>query len=342
MPQPLPFEGAADVIEDVPEAQAADTFEHLSSEDAAVDVSEMISDERVDTLAALDDETAGGITEFLAYNQSLLVKDVQYTYVVDDGGKLTGVLRLRDVVLSPGHRSLVQAMMPEPQSVTVGATLGDLHDFFETHHYVGVPVVDSADTLVGVVLRSSANRAESKHAKETYLESTGIVGGEELRSMGFFRRSSRRLSWLSVNILLNLLAASVIAAYQDVLTSVIVLAVFLPIISDMSGCSGNQAVAVSIRELSLGLVRPRDLFRVLWKEGVIGILNGVVLGVLLGGAAFVWQGNPYLGGVVPLALRGMGQDPALASGPILTTVTDMCGFFLVLSFAASVLPLLVP
>jgi magnesium transporter len=115
-------------------------------------------------------------------------------------------------------------------------------------------------------------------------------------------------------------------------------------------------VAVSIRELTLGLVRPRELIRVLSKESAIGVVNGIVLGALLGGAALLWKGNPYLGlvvgvslaantfvavsfgGLVPLILRGMRTDPALASGPLLTTITDMCGFFFVLSFASVMLP----
>jgi len=155
---------------------------------------------------------------------------------------------------------------------------------------------------------------------------------------------------------LNVLAASVIAAYQETLSAVIALAVFLPIISDMSGCSGNQAVAVSIRELTLGLIRPYEYLRVVVKEGAVGIMNGIALGILLGGLAFIWKQNVYLslvvgaalalntvvavliGGLVPLALKALRLDPALASGPILTTVTDMCGFFLVLSMASAVLP----
>jgi magnesium transporter len=155
---------------------------------------------------------------------------------------------------------------------------------------------------------------------------------------------------------LNVLAASVIAMYQDTLSAVIALAVFLPIISDMSGCSGNQAVAVSIRELTLGLIRPYEFMRVVVKEGAVGMLNGLILGILLGLLAFIWKENVYLalvvgsalalntvvavllGGLIPLALRALRLDPALASGPILTTVTDMCGFFLVLSFASALLP----
>jgi len=168
-------------------------------------------------------------------------------------------------------------------------------------------------------------------------------------------RCGRRLAWLGPNIVLNLIAASVIAMYEDTLQAVIALAVFLPIVSDMSGCSGNQAVAVSIRELTLGLIRPTEFMRIVWKEGFLGMFNGFVLGCLLGTIAAIWQDNVYLGlvvggalflntmlsvllgGCVPLFLKRLKVDPALASGPILTTCTDMCGFFLVLNLASLML-----
>ena len=127
----------------------------------------------------------------------------------------------------------------------------------------------------------------------------------------------------------------------------------------MSGCSGNQAVGVSMRELSLGLIQPKDAFRVWRKEVSVGFVNGLLLGLLIGCVAWVWKGNPWLGvviglalaansviavsigGVVPLLLKHLKQDPAAASGPLLTTITDMAGFFLVLSLASMMMPLLV-
>jgi magnesium transporter len=127
-------------------------------------------------------------------------------------------------------------------------------------------------------------------------------------------------------------------------------------VSDMSGCSGNQAVAVSLRELSLGLLRPGEILRVAFKESTLGLINGIVLGILLGAVAYLWKGNLFLsfvigaalagntlvavtfGGVLPLILKKLKIDPALVSSPLLTTVTDMCGFFLVLSLASAVLP----
>ena len=176
--------------------------------------------------------------------------------------------------------------------------------------------------------------------------------------MPFRQRAFRRLSWLSINIILNVIAASVIALYQDTLSAVIALAVFLPIISDMSGCSGNQSVAVSIRELTLGLIKPFEFFRVIRKELGVGILNGIILGFLLGMVAFIWKNNLYLGLVIggalatntivavclgstiPLLLKSLKIDPALASSPMLTTITDMCGFFFALYFATLALEFL--
>lgn len=243
-------------------------------------------------------------------------------------------------------------MIRKPISVQFDASLDELADFFDRHHFLGVPVTDSDGNLLGIVQESAVAEAWGDRQNTDFLKTQGIMGGEEIRTLPVFIRTSRRLSWLSINILLNVLAASVIAVYQDTLAAVIALAVFLPIISDMSGCSGNQAVAVSLRELSLGLIRPHELLRVWLGEIVVGLLNGIALGLLIGVVAFLWKGNPFLGmvvgvalflntlvavsvgGLVPLVLKRCGADPAIASGPILTTVTDMCGFFLVLSIAS--------
>jgi len=329
---------------------------------------------KLERLMRYPENTAGGlmITEYLSYPEDLRVRevlddlrqhgetysdfDIQYAYVVSERGHLSGVLRLRDLLMAPRDRLLRETMIKSPLHVNINASLRDLKDFFRQYTFLGAPVTDDEGKLVGVIRSSSVREAANRQNNQLFLKFAGIVGGEESRNMSLLKRSSRRLSWLSINIVLNIVAASVIALYQDTLEKAIVLAVFLPIISDMSGCSGNQAVAVSIRELTLGLVRPKELLRVLTKESAIGIINGIVLGILLGGAAVLWKGNPWLGlvvgvslaantlvavsfgGLVPLILRGMRTDPALASGPLLTTVTDMCGFFFVLSFASILLP----
>jgi len=303
-----------------------------------------------------DDQTAEEAITELRRNQELYSDySVQYAYVVDAQDRLRGVLRLRDLVLSGKGVPLDRLMIADPLSIGVDSGLDELVGFFEQHSFVGVPVVDAESRLVGVLEERVVREATAKRARKTFLKVSGIIGGEELRSMPLGQRSLRRLAFLAPNIVLNIVAASVIAVFQDTLQAVIVLAVFLPIISDMSGCSGNQAVAVSIRELALGLIRPHEVWRIFLKEGALGLINGTMLGLLLGTVAAVWQQNIYLGlvvggalslntmlsvlmgGLVPLVLKRFKVDPALASGPILTTVTDMCGFFLVLSFASAML-----
>jgi magnesium transporter len=380
--------GVANRVEQLPSAQAAPIVNELPRQlqvnilkrmkkNRAREILRAIKPQKVKKIERLmryPENTAGGlmITEYLSYLENMRVKevlddlrehgetysdfDIQYAYVVSDTGHLIGVLRLRDILMAPRDKTLSETMIKTPLHVNINDSLRDLKDFFMQYTFLGAPVTDDEGKMVGVIRNSSVKEAANRRNNQLFLKFAGIVGGEESRNMTLFKRSSRRLSWLSINIVLNIIAASVIALYQDTLERAIVLAVFLPIISDMSGCSGNQAVAVSIRELTLGLVRPRELLRVLTKESAIGLINGIVLGIMLGGAAILWKGNPWLGmvvgvslaantlvavslgGLIPLILRGMRTDPALASGPLLTTVTDMCGFFFVLSFASLILP----
>ncbi|MEQ9411755.1 MAG: magnesium transporter [Fuerstiella sp.] len=387
----LPELQAAQVLASLPVDHAARIFDQMQSGDQA-DVLDQLSDaqseailgelepadaDNIRFLAQYDGDCAGGlmVTELLAFEDTRTVDDllndlrrdaekyaeynVQYIYVTSADGHLVGVLRLRDLVLARPGRLISKLMIADPVSVPDTTSLQDLQHIFDSRPFFGLPVVTADGRLVGVVRRADIEKAGEEQAGRTFLRFAGILGGEELRSLPLKIRSARRLSWLTINIFLNVLAASVIAMYEDTLSTVIALAVFLPIVSDMSGCSGNQAVAVSTRELVLGVIRPRDWLYVFRKEVLLGLLNGLALGTLLGAVALLWKGNAALGLVVggalaantlaavclgaliPLLLKGMKMDPALASGPILTTLTDMCGFFLVLSFAQLMLPWLV-
>ena len=362
---------AAAILNEMPSDEQADILAELDEGDAEAIIHEMEPEEAssVRKLIKYEPDTAGGmmITEYLSFNEEKTVGDVKqylrdnadqfrnfslkYIYVVS-GNILVGVLQIHTLLLSPEETRLTEIAIRDTRFVRDDASIDELISFFDNYDYYGVPVLDENDQLAGVVLRKSVLEAEAEKASMDLLQTQGIVGGEELRTFPLFTRSGRRLSWLSVNIFLNIIAASVIAFYQDTLSSVIALAVFLPIISDMSGCSGNQAVAVSMRELSLGLVKPNEVLRVWFQEVSVGLINGLVLGLLIGLAAYLWKGNLYLGlvvggalgintlvavslgGTIPLLLKRFGIDPALASSPILTTVTDMFGFFLALTFAS--------
>lgn len=368
----LPVQDAAKIVDEMDSDIRADVLSELDRHDAEAILEQMQPDEAEDARDLLRHahNTAGGlmITEYLAYSEDLRVQDVlsdlrenaetysdyavQYVYVTAGEERLVGVIQLRDLVLSPGSTALRAIAIPNPLSVPVTASLRELEEFFDRHAYFGAPVVDAAGAMVGVVQKADVEEAQGEAAQRAFLRFSGIVGGEELRSMPVKSRALRRLSFLTINIFLNVIAASVIVLFESTLAQVIALAAFLPIISDMSGCSGSQSIAVSIRELSLGLIRPRDFVRVCFQELAVGLPNGVAMGTVLGFMAYLWKGDAYLGlvvgaalmlntvvgvtlgGALPLLLNRLRVDPALAAAPILTTVTDMCGFFFSLSFAA--------
>jgi len=383
----IPEVQAAEIIEDMQVEEAAAIISEMESDDQA-DLLQELVDENVEAileemepddaasarkLLSYDEDTAGGMmhTEYFVFHDDMTNAEVinelrrnadvykdyplKKIFAIDQKGTMSGVVNMQSLLLGKPEWKLGSISKTEFISVNHLDLFEELVEHFDEHDHYGVPVLDDNNALVGVLLRRDVREEETERLSREHLESQGIVGGEELRTMPVFIRAKRRLSWLSVNILLNMLAASVIAYHQDILTSVIALAVFLPIISDMSGCSGNQAVAVSMRELSIGVVAPREVFRVWWQEASVGLINGLVLGLLIGLAAFLWKGNMYLGivvgsalmintllavslgGTIPLILKGFGIDPALASGPILTTITDMMGFFLTLTFASMML-----
>ena len=383
----IPDEHAADIIEQLPATEAAAILNEMDSDDQADVLGEMDGDDAEAILAEMapeeardarrllryEDDEAGGllITEVLAFEEGQTVGEVLHVlssaadsgeerhekeiYVISHWRRLIGVVPLNELALS--RHSLPLAEMVVPRSyVEDTAKLDDLIDYFNRNDVSSVPVINPHARLIGVVTREAVDEARKERAEAESRKLQGIVGGDEIRTIPLSVRSRRRLSWLSINIVLNIIAASVIALYESTLSAVIALAVFLPIISDMSGCSGNQAVAVSMRELSLGIVKPYEVLRVWLKEISVGLINGITLGCLLGLAAWFWKQNLFLslvvgasltlnslvavsiGGCVPLLLKRLGVDPAVASGPILTTVTDMCGFFLVLSLATLMLP----
>ena len=373
MIEALDTDVAAKIMEELSSDTQADIVNDIKKQNAESILSAMGAEaaEEVRKLSKYEDDTAGGLMELDAFSfnsnetvgavlKRMLADDEEYEryrgqhpYILDESGRLVGVVSLRGLLRNRRAVMLADIMKPVI-SVTPDTSQDELVTLFDENPFLGVPVVDDQGVLLGIVSRIELAEAEMERAEQQSLSRQKI--GDELRSMPTLLRSRRRLAWLSSNIVLNIIAASVISAYEETLAAVIAIAVFLPMVSDMSGCSGNQAVGVSMRELALGLTRPVDLFHVLRKELSVGIINGIVLGILIGVVAWIWKDNAYLGlviglalsvntliavsigGTVPLILKNFGVDPAVASGPLLTTVTDMAGFFLVLSLASFFMP----
>jgi magnesium transporter len=329
------------------------------------------------SLLAYPADTAGGLMakEFLSVPMSLTAGEVvarlqvmapsienlrvTYVYAVDESGVLKGVLPMRDLALRPRETLVSSFMVTKVATMPVNASKREVAELFRERNLLALPVITDDGKLLGIITADDVMDVIQELANQEMLKLQG-VSLEESREMPKLKALKGRFHWLSLNILLDLISASVITFYSDTLTAVIALAYFLPIISDMSGTAGMQAVAVSVRDLALQRILPRDYLRVLRYEVSVGFLNGLMLGTIVGLVAFLLKGIPMLGvlvaislwvntiisvivgGVIPLGLKRLGFDPALASGPILTTITDMMGFFILLSLATVWLPWLKP
>lgn len=370
----LSAEEAAAIVDEMESHHRADILGEMSEDDAEAILQAMDPAEALDArkLLGYHDDVAGGImaTEFVSYGQRTSVSEVlsdlranaerysdygvQYAYVNSESGTLIGVVRLRDLVLAPAWKTLQQIMIPNPLYLQSNAPLEEVAQFFDRYPFYSVPVTDPDLRMVGVIWRADAEEAVGEGHERSLMRFGGIIGGEELRSMPKGERVSRRMVWLGVNLPLSMIAAFMLPMFEDTILGFPSVLFFIPIIGNLCGCSGNQAVAVSIREMTLGLIQPQDFLRVMRKEFEVGCINGAVLGttislvaygldvvrgtqapllaLFIGIAFFVNTINAVcLGGVVPLALRKLKLDPALGAPPILTTLTDLCGFFILLA-----------
>lgn len=367
----LATDKAADILDELDSDDQADILTELDDEDAEAILDEMEPDEAADArvLIQYPEGTVGSIMhrEFIAFPPKRMIEevvtnlranqeeygeyDVSAVYVVESTGELRGVVRLRDILLAPGSKPVSSIRIDEPAKLEADFTVQEAEDYFDRHSYASAAVVDKSNRLIGVVRREAVEEAFGEKAQKALASFGGIIGGEELRTMSMRSRVLRRLAFLVPNVFLLLISASVIAMFETTVEQVTALAAMLPVLGGLGGCAGNQSVAVSIRELSLGLVKPSDITWIVMKEAMLGFLMGLVLGVLLFAVTWAWRGNPYLGlvvgsvlpvsifvattmgGLVPLVLTRWKLDPAMASGPILSTSVDFVSFFMVLVLA---------
>jgi len=283
--------------------------------------------------------------------------EVRYLYSINEAGLLTGVARMRALLMrAPNTRFRDIVATLDPDKVLFDEDLDDLKDIFDRVDHMAVPVVDGPGKLLGIVQRAAVEEAISERESRNLMKFGGILGGRELRSNPLIGRTFRRLAFLMPNVLLSYIAVSVIGFYEPVIEKLTSLAIFLPMVANLSGAAGNQAVAVSIRELALGLIDERDMFLVWRKEVLVGLINGVLLGLMLTLVTLTMRHEqPVLAGLIgisyaltsilavtcggglPLVLQRIGVDPAMLSSPILTTLTDLFSFATVLTLAATVI-----
>lgn len=272
-----------------------------------------------------------------------------YVYVTDPGGRLEGVLGMRDLILADPPAPLSSIMRPV-SSVFAETDREEVIRLATKHRYLAVPVVDSQSRLLGIIQSSDIVEAAQEEASEDIQKMFGAGGDEDaLSTVGFAIR--KRLPWLHVNLATAFLAAAVVGIFKDTIARMTALAIFLPVVAGQGGNAGAQTLAVVIRGLALGQIEKRAVNRVLLKEAGLGLLNGIVVGLVTAGAGYLLEGNPFFGLVIglamvvnmfvaciagagiPIVMRALGRDPAQSSSIILTTVTDVVGFFSFLGLA---------
>ena len=284
---------------------------------------------------------------------------VTYGFVTDESGVLLGIVTMRDLLLADERARLEAIMLRDPFALRPEQPLVEAARQVLARHFPVYPVCDSASRLVGTV---RGHTLFEEQALEISAQAGSMVGVEKEERLGTpWPRSLRfRHPWLQLNLLTAFAAAAVVGVFQGTIDRLVVLAVFLPVLAGQSGNTGCQALAVTLRGLTLGELRPGDARRLVAKEGLLGLLNGALVGVSAGlGMLLVAraQGEPealvlglvvfaamvascvvsgLAGALIPLTLRHFGADPATASSIFLTTATDVASMGLFLSLATLV------
>jgi len=294
-----------------------------------------------------------------ALQSAINVEMVFYLYVVDARRHLVGVTSLRRLLLVSPETPLKRIMTPDVFSVRVDTDQEEAARLVASYNLLAIPVVDEENKIAGVITVDDVIDVLKDEATEDLYRLSGLSGDERIETPAF-EALKKRLPWLGINLATAFLAASVVAAFEHTISQATALAVFMPIVAGMGGNAATQTLTVIVRGLALGELSWANARKALFKEGAIGLGNGVVLGVVAALVAWATKGNPVLGlllgmsmvcnmfvastvgTLVPLGLKAIKVDPALASSVFITTFTDVVGFASFLGLATIFLRFLGP
>ncbi len=303
-------------------------------------------------------------TRFLAFKSGITAKSAtsrirkmeksrtsnSYIYVVDEESRLQGVVNMRDLLLADPLLPLREVMRTEVFTLHAFTGTDEAASELGKRRYFAAPVIDSENRLLGIIRAEQLIEGIQENAAEDIQKMFG-AGGEEKAFSPIPYTLKNRLPWLHVNLATAFLAASVVAMFEDMIAKITVLAVFLPVVAGQGGNGGAQSLAIVMRGIVMREIPKGQALRLVAKESIVGLVNGLITGAVTAGIAWIWFQNAYLGLVVglgmvvtmlaaglagsgiPLLMRRVGLDPAQCSNIILTTVTDVVGFFAFLGFA---------
>ncbi|GGZ53768.1 magnesium transporter MgtE [Lysobacter xinjiangensis] len=271
-------------------------------------------------------------------------------YVVSRRHQYLGRISISDLLTQDPSTPINRLVDDEQAAIYVGETASEVARKFSDYDWISAPVVDENNILLGRITIDDVVDIIRDQAEHQALSAAGLDEDEDLFSP-VPRAMRRRLIWLSINLATAFVAASVVGQFEGTISKLVALAALMPIVAGMGGNAGTQVLALMVRGLALGQVSASNLRVLLWKEIRVALLNGLALGTILGLVVLLWFKMPGLalviavaltlnllfaasaGVLVPITLRRMGFDPALASSIFLTTVTDVMGFFTFLGLA---------
>ncbi len=364
----------ADVLDEMEPDEAADVLGDLPPETAARALAEMDDAEEVIPLLEHPDETAGGLmTTWLVTLQpyetasqaieklrtaELEEEGPYYLYVIDADQKLVGVVGMRDLVIAAPATRVIDFMDPEVKYATAGIDQEDVARLMSRYDLSALPVVDEVGKLLGVITVDDVVDVLEEEATEDIYRLARLSDADLNIDSPVSLSVRRRLPWLFLSTLTALFASWVISNFEGIFEQVAVLAVFQSVVAGMGGNAGTQSLAIAVRAIALGEVALKDIWRTMAKEVATGIIQGASVGFLAGLGVYLWRGNPWLGLIlglalignmliavivgtmIPLVLKALRQDPALASAVLVTAVTDSVGFAIFLGLATVLLPML--
>ncbi|MDK6679120.1 magnesium transporter [Aerococcus sp. UMB8608] len=357
-------------------SEFAELFEHLDYKGRRQAIEDLPADRQaIEAILEHDFQTAGDImtTEVLTVyahdsadqvitqirQSASTVETIYYVYVVDEARHLLGVLSLRELLRSAGDCPVQDIMNSQLVQADIGMDQEEVARIIKEYDLLALPVVDSQGKLVGIVTVDDVMDVMDLETTEDFHRFAGISGSadNETDKEGILETVKNRLPWIIILIFLGLVSANLINMFESTLSRVVVLAVFMPIIMDSAGNVGTQSLAVSVRRLTLGDTS-ESFWSLIWKELVAGIIIGLAAGLTICGVAYFLFGNLVLsfiigislavtlsvstviGYLVPTLFSKIHIDPAVASGPFITTLTDATGLLIYFSLATYLMHLL--
>jgi len=368
----LPPEVLAEAVRELDSDDVVDLVEDLEDEQKSriLEVLEAVDRIRVESslsypdysagrlmqreLVALpEDWTVGEAIDFIRRSEEL-PDQFYHVILVSPAMKPSGYVALGRMLSSRRAVTLTEISEASFRTISVTDAEADVAYLFNHYHLISAPVVDEAGRLVGVITIDDAMAVLDEEHEEDILRLAGVAEDSSVAD-NVWQTTRGRAVWLLVNLVTAIVASLVIDLYSETINQMVALAVLMPIVASMGGNAGTQTMTVAVRAIATRELTARNALRVSWREIFVGAINGLAFGVLMALVAGFWFGVPMLavviavamlltlvaaalgGIVIPIALDKFGIDPALASGPFVTTVTDVVGFFAFLGLASVVL-----